>query len=74
MTGWFLKDTSNSTWSLTSLGTLNAGQSKTIRRNGMAMNLNNNGDEVRLFGPGNAQMDSFSYRDSQPGVVIQTGH
>jgi hypothetical protein len=55
-------------------GSVNAGESITIRRNGMPMSLNNNGDVITLVGPGNQSQDAFTYTSSQPGVVIQTGH
>jgi competence protein ComEC len=74
MAGWMLKDRDNVAWALGSLGTLNAGQSKTIRRNGMAMNLNNSGDKITLFAPGNERQDEFEYANSLPGVTIPTGH
>jgi len=44
LAGWTLKDRSNLAWQLS--GNIGAGQSKTFRRNGMAMTLNNNGDEI----------------------------
>jgi hypothetical protein len=72
LTGWLLRDKSNLTWTLT--GSVNAGESITIRRNGMPMSLNNNGDVITLVGPGNQSQDAFTYTSSQPGVVIQTGH
>jgi competence protein ComEC len=74
LTGWLLRDRDELAWSLESLGTLAAGESKTIRRNGMALSLNNDGDEISLFGPGNQLRDRFQYAASQPGVSISTGH
>jgi competence protein ComEC len=74
MAGWFLKDKSGRVWSLAGTGTIAAGQSVTIRRNHMPMNLNNNGDSVSLIAPDNSIADSFSYTATQEGVRIVTGH
>jgi competence protein ComEC len=74
MNGWFLKDHNNLAWSLTSMGQIPAGGSKTIVRHGMPMNLNNAGDEITLFGPGNQERDKFKYTSSQPGQFILTHH
>lgn len=72
LVGWKLRDRSGAIWTLD--GTIAAGQSKTIRRNRMAMTLNNAGDDIALVDPTGAVRDSFSYPSSQEGVVIQTGH
>jgi len=74
LSGWKLQDRSGQAWSLTNLGTLAPGQSKTIRRNGMAMSLNNSGDEVKLLDAADIVKDSFSYTSSTEGTAIQTGH
>lgn len=74
MTGWILKDRDNLAWSLESLGMIGASESKTIRRNGMPMSLNNNGDTIRLFGPGNQKQDEFEYSSVSAGQRISTGH
>ena len=47
---------------------------KMILRHGMPMNLNNAGDEITLFGPGNQERDKFKYTSSQPGQFILTDH
>ena len=39
MAGWTLQDESNKIWTLVSLGTIDAGQSATIQRNGMPLIL-----------------------------------
>jgi len=74
MAGWILQDESGRVWTLVSIGTIAPGQSATIRRNGMPMSLNNSGDEITLFDPGNQSQDRFRYPDSQEGMLIQTGH
>ena len=61
-------------WVLVSLGNIDSGLSATIKRNGMAMSLNNNGDEISLFNANHGLVDQFSYLGSQRGVGIQTGH
>ena len=57
-----------------SLGSIDSGESKTIRRNGMPMSLNNDGDEIFLIDSGNQVRDRFFYTGSQKGVRIDTGH
>lgn len=74
MAGWLLQDAGGRVWTLVPLGTLNPGQSATIRRNGMPMSLNNNGDIITLLDLTGQSGDTFSYTNSQPGVVIQTNH
>jgi len=49
LVGWTLQDRSGATWNLS--GSLAAGQSRTFRRNGQAMTLNNGGDEIVLLTP-----------------------
>ncbi len=74
MAGWRLQDESGRVWPLVSLGTLAAGQSATIRRNGMPMSLNNPGDEIVLLDANDSERDRFRYTGSTQGTVIQTGH
>jgi beta-lactamase superfamily II metal-dependent hydrolase len=74
MEGWTLEDKSGRIWALVSLGDINSAQSATIRRNGMAMSLNNAGDEISLFNADHELVHQFSYAVSQPGARIQTGH
>ena len=74
MAGWVLRDESNKVWKLDSLGTLNPGESKPIQRNGMAMNLKDNGDTVALIAPDGSKKDEYHYTGSQEGVLIATGH
>jgi competence protein ComEC len=71
---WFLRDASGRVWSLAGLGTVAAGASITIRREGMAMSLDNDGDTIVLVDPAGQVVDSVSYAASQPGVEIVTGH
>jgi len=74
LTGWVLRDRSNREWDLSSLGSLAPGQSRTIRRNGQPMSLNNTGDEITLLDAANVVRDRFDYSSSSEGVVINTGH
>jgi len=74
MAGWVLRDDNGKIWKLSSLGDLNPGESKTIRRNGMAMRLKDGGDTVSLISPDGAKKDEFQYQSSQEGVLISTGH
>jgi hypothetical protein len=70
---WFLRDGSGRVWSLVSVGTLDPGQSATIRRNGMPMSLNNDGDIIVLLDAANQEQDRLEYTASVPGQVIQHG-
>ena len=70
LTSWTLRDASNRTMSLESLGSIAPGESKTIVRNGAAMSLNNKGDTITLVGPGNEPQDVLSYTGSSEGVRI----
>ena len=74
MEGWTLEDKSGRIWALVSLGDIDSAQSATIIRNGMAMSLNNSGDEIALFNADHELIDKYSYAGSQSGVRIQTGH
>ncbi len=74
LAGWVLRDESGRVWALAGLGTLNGGQSRTIRRGGMAMSLNNDGDDIVLLNAAGQEEDRFGYTTSQVGVRIQTGH
>lgn len=74
MAGWTLKDLSGKIWTLVGLGTIQPGQSSTIRRNKMPMSLNNSGDEIGLFDPCDQEKDKFKYTGSQEGVLIYTDH
>jgi hypothetical protein len=70
--GWTLVDRSGLQWQLTS--SINAGQSKLFRRNGMAMTLNNGGDEITLFDAAHVERDHFKYEASTEGIVINPNH
>jgi competence protein ComEC len=71
---WFLRGSDGRVWSLSSLAELAGGESATIRRNAMAMSLNNKGGTVALVDAAGQVVDSVSYPASQPGVEIVTGH
>ena len=74
MSGWTLEDKSGRIWALQSLISISPGQSVIIRRNGMAMSLDNDGDKIMLFNDSHKLVDRFEYTESQRGVRIQTGH
>jgi beta-lactamase superfamily II metal-dependent hydrolase len=74
LSGWTLKDRRGATWDLASLGSLAAGESKTIVRNGQKMCLANNGDEIALLDPTSTPRDKFEYSSSSEGVRIATSH
>jgi competence protein ComEC len=71
---WFLRGANGRVWSLSSLAVVGAGQSASIRRNGMPMSLDNDGGSVALVDRAGEVVDSVSYPASQPGVEIVTGH
>ncbi len=70
--GWKLEDRSGATWSLT--GSIAPNQSRTFKRNGQAMSLNNAGDEIVLRDAGDEERDRFAYAASTEGAVVNTGH
>lgn len=70
--GWTLKDRAGDTWLLN--GSIAPNQSRTFRRNGQAMTLNNAGDEIVLLNTEQVEQDRFSYDVSNEGAVIQTQH
>lgn len=72
LTGWTLRDRSGLHWDLA--GTLAGGQSRTFRRNGQAMSLNNAGDEIVLTDTAPTERDRFIYASSTEGTVIKTLH
>ena len=74
LTGWWLEDAAGRRWPLTDLGTIAAGASETTVRNGLPLNLNNNGDTVKLIDPLGQTRDEFTYPTSSEGVRITTGH
>jgi competence protein ComEC len=74
LAGWVLRDESGKIWTLNSSGTLSPGDSKTIQRNGMAMNLKDSGDTISLIAPDGTTKDQFHYQGTQEGVLITTGH
>lgn len=74
LTGWVLRDASGRIWSLSTVGAIASGQSIVVRRNGMAMSLNNGGDDVFLVGASNQIVDRFTYNSSVEGVSIPTNH
>ena len=71
MEGWLLKDLVNSSWKLDSLGTIRAGEMKTIYRQSMNMGLNNGTDVVRLISPDGTVVDEFGYEGTVEGVWIR---
>lgn len=70
LTGWKLRDLAKQTWTLDSLGTLNAGESKTIKRTGQSMALNNNGDTIDLLDPTSKVMHTVTYTAADEGEIL----
>ena len=71
---WFLRDASGRVWTLSAVGTLPAGARVTVRRNGMAMSLDNGGDTIRLIDGGGSVRDAVQYGPTAPGAEVLTGH
>lgn len=74
LAGWALRDEAGRSWSLAGIGSIAAGASLTIQRNGQAMSLNNAGDEISLVDSQNVVRDQFRYAASSEGTTIQTSH
>jgi hypothetical protein len=68
LTGWKLRDQDGYEWALS--GTLRAGATKVIKRSGMRMSLNNNGDTISLVDPHGAVVDVLTYTSSTEGIRI----
>lgn len=68
--GWTLMDKSGRIWALSNTGSIQSQQTITIKRNRMAMSLNNNGDTVTLLNENNEQQDKFTYMTSQSNQRI----
>lgn len=71
LVGWFLRDEDLRVWALASLGQLPGGTSATIKRGGMAMNLDNTGETIELLNNLGAVVDRFTYAASAEGVRVQ---
>ena len=74
LTNWLLRDLDGRVWPLSGLGVIASGQTATIRRGGMAMSLENDGDTVELLDPSGRVADALTYLRSQPGVEIEHAH
>jgi beta-lactamase superfamily II metal-dependent hydrolase len=74
ITGWRLQDRSGLTWPFVGDVTLAASESRTLRRNGRPMSLNNGGDEIALIDAAEVVRDRFEYTTSTEGGSIATGH
>lgn len=72
LVGWILRDRSGLTRTFS--GTIGANQSRTFRRNGQDLSLNNGGDEIVLIDAQQAERDRFEYTASTEGTVIKTEH
>lgn len=69
---WKLRDVANTTWLLDSLGTLQPGEQKTIRRNHQQMGLNNSGDTIRLEDAAGAERHRVTYGAAATGQRVLT--
>ena len=55
-------------------GSIAPNQTRTFKRKGQAMSLNNAGDEIVLRDSGDVERDRFAYAASMEGTVVNTGH
>jgi competence protein ComEC len=74
LSNWRLRDLGGSVWQLGGAGVLAAGREATIRRSGMPMSLDNDGDTVELLDPTGKLVDAMTYLQTQPGVAIEHAH
>jgi endonuclease/exonuclease/phosphatase family metal-dependent hydrolase len=70
LAGYKLRDLAGTTWSLDSLGTLNPGQEKTIKRNGQRMGMNNGGDTIELLDDDGRVVYTITYDRVDEGEVV----
>jgi lamin tail-like protein len=70
MVGWRLRDLSHQEWVLDSLGTLQPGESKTIRRAGQSMAMNNGGDSITLVDSNGIQVQTVTYATVSEGQRV----
>ena len=70
MTGWKLRDLAGRTWNLDSLGPLQPGQEKTIKRNGQPMALDNRGDTIDLLDAAGNVVHSVTYPRVEEGELV----
>lgn len=71
LAGWTLRDMAGQKWSLGSLGTLNAGQDKTITRDGQPMSLNNDGDTIELLDQEGTAVQTVTYGKVRPNETVR---
>ena len=70
LAGWMLRDLAGKTWKLDELGEIAPGMTKTIRRAGQSMALNNSGDTVELIDPSGVVVHRFTYDSARTNEVI----
>lgn len=68
--GWRLRDFAQQHWVLDSLGTIQSGESKTIRRAGQPMVMNNNGDSISLIDPSGNPVQTVTYSKAGQGQRV----
>ena len=73
VTGWKVEDRSGLTWPFSGSVTSAAGETRSIRRNGRPMSLNNGGDDIRLIDAAGNLVDRFEYQSSSEGLAIEPG-
>lgn len=70
LSGWKLRDLAGTFWVLSELGTLSAGEKKTIKRGGQQMALNNGGDTIELLDPQGQVTQSVIYGKAEEDEVV----
>jgi hypothetical protein len=61
LAGWSLRDLAGTKWDLNSVGTINGGEEKTVRRNRQPMSLNNEGDTIELLNATGRVVQTVNY-------------
>jgi hypothetical protein len=71
LSGWTVRDMTGATWQLSGLGSIAAGATLTITRNGQPMSLNNAGDTVSLVNADGLELQVVTYGAAAEGEVVQ---
>jgi hypothetical protein len=66
LVGWTLRDLAGNSWVLDAVGSVPAGEERTVRRGGQPMAMNNTGDTIDLLDADGHLVDSVTY-----GVVAE---
>src|SRR5262249_4483566 len=68
--GWKLRDAANTSWILDSAGSIPAGASLAVRRDGQPMSMNNSGDTIELLDNHGTVLQTVTYGRVAEGEII----